>query len=195
VRPLVLHGGAAAASLRFSGLAWVIGEFVVGRRTRRGRRPRGDPTFWILIPAMVGSIAAAFPLADGVRGASISDGAAWPVIAGLTILWAGLALRAWAIIVLGRWFTVVVEVRPDQEVVQRGPYRLVRHPSYTGLLLAATGLGLALDNWLSLALCVVGPLAGLLVRIRAEEAALDAMLGERYRAYAARTRRLIPGIW
>jgi protein-S-isoprenylcysteine O-methyltransferase Ste14 len=195
VKPLVLQGGAAAGVLRASGLAWIIGELVVARHTRRGRRLSGDATFWILIGSVAISIAAAFRLADGARGASISDGAVGPAAAGLALLWAGLALRAWAIVVLGRWFTVVVDVRAGQEVVQRGPYRLVRHPSYTGLLLATVGLGLALDNWLSLALCALGPLAGVLIRIRAEEAALTAQIGERYRAYAARTRRLIPGVW
>jgi protein-S-isoprenylcysteine O-methyltransferase Ste14 len=194
VKPLVLQGGAAADVLRASGIAWVAGEALIAHRTGPRRRVT-DPTYWVVLGSIAGSLAAAFALADRVRGASISGGATWPAAAGLAILWIGLTLRGWAIVTLGRYFTVVVDVREDHEVVQRGPYRVVRHPSYTGLLIAALGLGLALDNWLSVAVCIVGPLAGLLIRIRAEEAALNAQLGERYRTYAARTRRLIPGVW
>jgi protein-S-isoprenylcysteine O-methyltransferase Ste14 len=59
-----------------------------------------------------------------------------------------------------------VRVHPDQTVVERGPYRWVRHPSYTGLIMTFVGIGLALGNWAALALLVVVPTAGLVVRIR-----------------------------
>jgi protein-S-isoprenylcysteine O-methyltransferase Ste14 len=96
---------------------------------------------------------------------------------------------------LGRFFTVDVRVHSDQTVVQRGPYRWVRHPSYSGLLIFFVGVGLALSNWLSLIILAVVPAAGLLVRIRSEERALLAALGDEYRRYAATRRRLFPGVW
>jgi protein-S-isoprenylcysteine O-methyltransferase Ste14 len=65
--------------------------------------------------------------------------------AGLVLMWAGIALRQWAVTVLGRFFTVDVRVQPDQTVVEAGPYRYVRHPSYSGMII--TFLGLALGNW------------------------------------------------
>lgn len=71
----------------------------------------------------------------------------------------------------------------------------MRHPSYTGLLLTLTGLGLALGNWLSIALLVLLPLAGVLARIRVEERALLAELGEPYRRYAEERTRLVPYVW
>jgi protein-S-isoprenylcysteine O-methyltransferase Ste14 len=79
--------------------------------------------------------------------------------------------------------------------VQRGPYRLIRHPSYTGGLLALVGAGLTRDNWLSLAALTLLPLAGVLVRIRYEEARLRDAFGADYRRYASRTARLVPGVW
>jgi protein-S-isoprenylcysteine O-methyltransferase Ste14 len=88
-----------------------------------------------------------------------------------------------------------LRVVDEQTVVDRGPYRWVRHPSYTGLLLTLVGLGLALGNWLSVLTLVVLPVAGLVVRIRVEERALLGALGEPYREYAGRHRRLVPGIW
>jgi protein-S-isoprenylcysteine O-methyltransferase Ste14 len=107
----------------------------------------------------------------------------------------GVALRLWAIHELGRFFRIVVTIQPDHRVVDTGPYRFVRHPSYTGLLLALAGAGVALDSWLSLLALTALPLAGILVRIRVEESALLDALGESYAAYEARTDRLIPGVW
>jgi protein-S-isoprenylcysteine O-methyltransferase Ste14 len=83
----------------------------------------------------------------------------------------------------------------DQPVITVGPYRLLRHPSYTGLLLACAGVGLALANWVAVAAMVVLPLAAVLWRIHAEENALLATLGDRYRAYADHHKRLVPLVW
>jgi protein-S-isoprenylcysteine O-methyltransferase Ste14 len=77
-------------------------------------------------------------------------------------------------------------------VVQSGPYRYIRHPSYTGALITLAGLGLALGNWLGL-LALLGCMTiAYGYRIKVEEAALVAALGEPYRLYMARTRRLVP---
>jgi protein-S-isoprenylcysteine O-methyltransferase Ste14 len=113
----------------------------------------------------------------------------------LVALWAGLALRIWAVVTLGRSFRTTVEVDSGQAVVQRGPYRWVRHPSYGGLLLILIGVGLLIDNWLSLAIALLLPLATLLRRIAVEEKILTQVLGSAYRDYQAHTRRLLPGVW
>jgi protein-S-isoprenylcysteine O-methyltransferase Ste14 len=97
--------------------------------------------------------------------------------------------------VLGAFFTTDVRVRADQTVVERGPYRWVRHPSYTGMIMTFVGIGLALGNWASLAVLVVVPTAGLVLRIRSEERALLEGLGEPYRRFAASRARLFPGLW
>jgi protein-S-isoprenylcysteine O-methyltransferase Ste14 len=115
--------------------------------------------------------------------------------AGLIVMWLGLAIRVWAVAALGRAFRTTVEVDPGQAVVSSGPYRWVRHPSYTGLLLIVAGLGLAVGNWLALAGCLALPLPALVRRIHVEEAELTSVLGEPYRAYRRRTKRLIPGLW
>jgi protein-S-isoprenylcysteine O-methyltransferase Ste14 len=119
----------------------------------------------------------------------------WQVIPGLVVAWLGLALRIWAIAILGRSFRMTVEVDAGQSVVVRGPYRWVRHPSYTGVLLIAAGLGLAGGTWPGLVLCLVLPAVAMLLRIRVEEAALTRVIGDPYRAYQSRTKRLVPGLW
>jgi protein-S-isoprenylcysteine O-methyltransferase Ste14 len=116
-------------------------------------------------------------------------------VAGIVVMVLGIALRAWSVIALGRNFTVYVQVRDEQPVVESGPYRLLRHPSYTGLLLVCLGIGLALGNWLALIVVVALPTAVILVRIRVEERALRAGIGEPYRRFMATRKRLIPWVW
>jgi protein-S-isoprenylcysteine O-methyltransferase Ste14 len=123
-------------------------------------------------------------------------GGGWaPVAVGLTVLAAGVALRTWAILTLGRLFKFVVVIQDDHKVVAAGPYRLLRHPSYTGGLVAFLGAGLALDSWLSMLAMVVLPLTAILARIHVEETELATALGQEYRSYASRTHRLVPGLW
>jgi protein-S-isoprenylcysteine O-methyltransferase Ste14 len=120
----------------------------------------------------------------------------WPLfVLGLVLMASGIVIREWAIRTLGRFFTVDVRVHTDQTVVERGPYRWVRHPSYTGMIVFFVGLGLALTNWVSLAVLALVPTAGLVVRIHSEQRTLLAGLGEEYRRFAATRRRLFPGLW
>lgn len=74
---------------------------------------------------------------------------------------AGIAIRQWSVALLGQLFTIDVRVHPDQTVVERGPYRWVRHPSYTGLIMSFVGIRLALGNWAALAVLAMVPTAGL----------------------------------
>jgi len=111
---------------------------------------------------------------------------------GVLLLYAGIALRLCAVVMLGAFFTTTVAVAPGQTVIDRGPYRRIRHPSYTGLLLILLGLSLGLANWLSLLVILGCALLGLAYRIRVEETALQERLGQRYQDYMRRTKRLIP---
>jgi len=98
----------------------------------------------------VGSQILAFNLAfDQVTAPISSDQAAF-LAAGSVVILLGVALRWYAIRVLGRFFTRNVAIREDQEIIRAGPYRYVRHPSCSGYLLVALSLGIALDNWLAL---------------------------------------------
>jgi protein-S-isoprenylcysteine O-methyltransferase Ste14 len=123
-------------------------------------------------------------------------GGGWTVvILGMLIFLLGLGFRYWAIFTLGRFFVHTVVIQADHHIVRSGPYRLLRHPSYTGLMIALAGLGIALQNWLSLLALVGLPLIGILIRIKVEDEALAGALGDQYVEYAEETRRLIPGLW
>jgi protein-S-isoprenylcysteine O-methyltransferase len=114
---------------------------------------------------------------------------------GLGVMLAGLLLRWWSIAHLGRFFTVDVMIASGHHVVDSGPYRLVRHPSYAGAALVVVGIGLCFGNLASFVVLLVPFLALLMRRMRVEEAALLGELGDSYRAYMGRTKRLIPGLW
>ena len=111
---------------------------------------------------------------------------------GVLMMLAGIALRGYAMALLGRYFTYDVAVQNDQPVIETGPYRYVRHPSYSGALLTFVGLALALGNWAGLALLVSCVSVAYSYRITVEEAELVAAFGDPYRHYMRRTWRLVP---
>jgi protein-S-isoprenylcysteine O-methyltransferase len=110
----------------------------------------------------------------------------------LGLLLLGLAVRWTAILTLGRFFTVDIAIHSDHAVLQTGLYRIVRHPSYTGLLLAFLGLGVYSQNWFSILGLLVPITLAICNRVVKEERALLSSLGPEYAAYCARTKRFIP---
>jgi protein-S-isoprenylcysteine O-methyltransferase Ste14 len=117
------------------------------------------------------------------------------MIIGIGLLILGSVFRRYCIHVLGKYFTAQVSVKTDQPVIEAGPYHLIRHPGYTAGFIVYFGIGLALGNWLSLIVFLIEILVVYPPRIRAEEKALLETIGEPYRAYMARTKRLIPYIY
>lgn len=117
--------------------------------------------------------------------------AAWMFWAGAAITAAGLLFTVWARVHLGRNWSGVVTLKQDHELVTSGPYRLVRHPVYTGLLLAFAGTALARDEWRGL-IAVVIMLAALWRKLRLEEKWLTQQFGEIYTHYKQRVAALIP---
>ncbi|MBL8821422.1 MAG: isoprenylcysteine carboxylmethyltransferase family protein [Planctomycetia bacterium] len=117
------------------------------------------------------------------------------VIAVFGVLIAGISLRWWAIHCLGRFFTVNVAVHSNHKVINTGPYMLLRHPSYTGLLLEFLALALAYQNLISLMIIMVPSTYIMLRRIRHEERVLKRALGEPYRVYLKKTYSLLPFVY
>lgn len=187
------------SNILFGGLVglFMLGEYTMRFRSRAykksGRRVERSSLSVVVATVVVG-VVGAIELTHW-KAAEI-DRFQFPLfVVGLVLMGAGFVVRQWSILTLGRFFTVDVRVHPGQTVIDRGPYRWVRHPSYTGLIVFFFGFGLALSNWASLAVLAVVPTFGLLVRIRAEERALFTELGDEYSRYAATRRRLLPGVW
>jgi len=131
----------------------------------------------------------------------LADPLAWPgsygawLALGVVLICSGYALRYWAILTLGRFFRFVIAIQNDHRVITNGPYRFVRHPAYTGVMLTQLGVGIALANSLSLLICLAIPMFGFIPRIQREELALTADMGAEYQDYATTTKRLIPKVW
>jgi protein-S-isoprenylcysteine O-methyltransferase Ste14 len=189
--------------LRVTGFVWLALEVALLARDRqRGTggtgRDRGTRALNFALIVIAFLVADALTAVIGKHSPLRIPGAGadgWPIIAGLVIVWLGLVIRVWSVVVLGRSFRTTVEVDAAQPVVSRGPYRWVRHPSYTGLLLTAAGFGLAFSTWPGLVLCLVLPAVAILRRIGVEETELTRVLGDPYRDYRDHTKRLIPGVW
>ncbi len=181
----------------YLGLLYLVSEalLIVARRSRQSADSTKDAgslrLLWIVI------------LVSILLGVNLSR--RWPVAAlphqhvfavvGFVIFIVGLILRWYSIIQLGRFFTVNVAIAEDHELIESGPYRWVRHPSYTGALLAFLGFGFSLGNWLALLVIMVPIFFAFGYRMNVEERALRSALGDRYTSYTRRTKRLVPFIY
>jgi protein-S-isoprenylcysteine O-methyltransferase Ste14 len=179
--------------------AWLLleaGLLIRDRVRGKGGAARDQGTLWLNIVIIAVAVVAAGMLTGVVKTTGPWQfGSAGLTVAGLLLMWTGLAVRIWAIAVLGKSFRTTVEVDSGQQVVDSGPYRWVRHPSYTGIVFVMAGLGLAYGNWPALVILLVLPAGVLIHRIFVEEAVLTEVIGRAYADYAARTKRLVPGLW
>ena len=184
-----------AASIFFVVYAlWLLSELVIGGIIPRSRR-HGTPIRYedkssrllISLSMFLSLIIAFLFAASGIT--SLPSGAFY---LGIGLMIAGILLRQWSIAVLGRYFSRTVGVQEGQAVVDRGPYRLVRHPAYTGSLLTMVGLGFVLQSWGAVLVLIAFFGVAFGYRIHVEEAVLTSKLGDEYVAYAKKTKRLIP---
>ena len=113
---------------------------------------------------------------------------------GVVLLATGQALGVWAIQALGRWFTPRIGVQHGHRLVTKGPYRFVRHPFYTGLLMTMAGFPAAFGSWVGIAM-VFPALPIILYRVRVEERELEREFGDDYREMRRRTRWMIPYVY
>ncbi len=173
---------------------WILPEVVAWRARRSGdsseAQDRGSlkliSVLWWL--GIVADVSLSFWLPQ----AAISWQRTSIFLVGLGLMLAGIALRWYSASLLGKYFTFDVAIHSGQTLIEAGPYRYIRHPSYTGALLTLLGFGVALGNWAGLvaALSCLG--LAYAYRIPTEEAALTTALGEPYRQYVGRTWRLVP---
>jgi protein-S-isoprenylcysteine O-methyltransferase Ste14 len=170
-----------------------IGTFF--QRVEKGARVRDRGSHvWIVMAVGMGVVAGIILVNANFPGTTLQRGQRLQFWIGIAVMLSGLAFRWYAIKSLGRFFTRTVATRAGQYVVDTGPYRLIRHPSYTGGLLMFLGAGIAMTNWAALLAIMAGVALGYGYRVHVEERALCADLGQPYRDYMLRTKRFIPHV-
>jgi protein-S-isoprenylcysteine O-methyltransferase Ste14 len=182
-----LIGLTVAVGLMSFASLFVGGNLSAGKREDRGNR-------WVIAAfAVIAVLSAWLPAYTDRHEFWTIDGEAvrWT---GVVLFLIGGALRLWPVYVLGNRFSGLVAIQPGHTLQTEGIYRVIRHPSYLGLLLNAVGWALAFRSGVGLLLAALN-LVPLIARIRAEERLLLSEFGEAYAAYRARTARLVPGVY
>ena len=168
----------------------VFGAALVPQRRRRSatrvKRDRGSRV--LITFAIVVSMLIAFYFGY----ANVGELPDWIFYVGISLVFLGVLVRQYAIAILGRFFSLSVQIAEDHKVVDKGPYRLVRHPSYTGVLITSIGLGLAVQSLGALLVLLLFFGVSFGYRMYVEERTLLSGLGQDYASYMKRTKRLIP---
>lgn len=128
-----------------------------------------------------------------VLGERFLPQAAWPFWAGAVLTAGGLLFAVWARVHIGTNWSGTVTIKEGHELITTGPYAMVRHPIYTGLLLALAGSALDRGEWRGVVAVLIA-LCALWRKLRLEERWMCERFGEAYRAYSLRVAALIPFI-
>lgn len=163
--------------------------FMLRNRTKENIQYRTNRQRWL---AAIGYLliftALYLPLLTGTRLLP----AWWPLLAaGTALCIAGIGLCIWSRLLLGANWSGGVAAKRNHELVIKGPYRVVRHPIYTGFLMALTGTSLVTGGTPAIVVTVICSL-GLYLKIAREETLLNDLFPGAYAAYSQRTRKLIP---
>jgi protein-S-isoprenylcysteine O-methyltransferase Ste14 len=178
-------------------IIWLVFTFllepiITGKESRRTARTREDRGSLLLIYF---SVFVSIIVAFGFAGAGITPLPSWLFIVGILLMLFGIFVREWAVTTLKGYYSPRVSVFEGHKVIDKGPYRLVRHPGYAGSILTMVGIGLAVQSSAAVLLLLVFCGIAYGYRIHVEETALLKELGEEYSKYMSRTKRLIPFIF
>lgn len=197
MRPLIYTNLIAMLILNGSFIIWFTTEMIHTFAHRVGANTvSNDHHSGLVICISLGAaVLLAYRLAGAETFATILWHPIWVFGFGIALMLIGMAFRWYAIDVLGKYFSVRLAIQPNQTVTREGPYRWIRHPSYTGSLITMLGLGLTFTNWLCLFSTPLIALAGYIYRAKVEEQMLLGSLGEQYREYMKTTKRFIPFIY
>ena len=195
LRPLPFSARPIFALIFWGAFAsWVLPEVIAWRvkRSPDSSNTRDQGSLKLIVVLWWIGIAIDFLLSLLLPQTAISWKRASFFFVGIGLMLSGIALRWYSVTILGKSFTSDVAIHSDQVLVEAGPYRYIRHPSYTGALLSLLGFGLSLGNWAGVAASLSCLGFAYAYRIPIEESALASAFGDTYRHYLKRTWRLVP---
>lgn len=180
---------AVGAAVVSAYLVWALWEGRISLRDARHESVRSDR--WTAEPYALAQGATAFSALLLESAPRVLPGH-W-LAAGALVFGAGALLRTWAVVALGELYSHRVRIADDHAIVRSGPYRWLRHPAYSGMLLAHVGLVAVFFNWVSATLVAGALVPAIVRRIHVEERALAAVPG--YSAFCRHRARLAPLLW
>jgi len=198
LRPVPFLAGPIYALIFWSAwVSWILPEAVAWRlkRAAGSAEARDKGSLSLIVVLWWTGMALDFSLSFILPQAAVSWKRNSFFFIGICLMLSGITLRWYSAGILGEYFTFDIAIHGDQALIEKGPYRYIRHPSYTGALLSLLGFGLALGNWAGLAAALSCLGTAYAYRIPVEEAALTGALGEPYRQYIRRTWRLVPFVF
>lgn len=176
---------------------WILPEIIAAKamRSRDSANARDGGSLRLISLLWVIGIILNIFLSFRLPQAKIPENKHSVFFVGICLMLFGIMFRWYSASLLGKYFTFDVATHSNQTVIEKGPYRYIRHPSYSGALLSLVGFGLALGNWAGLAAGLICLGIAYAYRIPVEEQALASALGEPYRQYLKRTWRLVPFVY
>ena len=169
-------------------MSFVVEPLFIGRGGRKERTQEDKGSAAVIFLGTFAAIVITF----GLGGANVTLLPEWAFFLGIALIFIGMAIREWAISTLKGFFLFRVGVVKDHAVVESGPYRLVRHPGYSGSIMTFVGIGFAVQSLVGVLLLLVIGCTVYWYRISVEESAMVRDLGRPYSDYMERTKRLIP---
>jgi protein-S-isoprenylcysteine O-methyltransferase Ste14 len=154
---------------------------------------RGDRSFWAISAGMFVSFY--LPPIEYIYFDAVIPRIVWIAYSGVGSVILGIALFVWARRTLGKNYSGHMAVKEDQELVKSGPYRVLRHPAYSGYFLMALGIAIGYSSILGVIAILVLLLPSMIYRMNVEEKLLSQHFGKAYCDYTQHTKRMIPGIW
>lgn len=182
--------------LSYVSAAWGVGELCIAVKTHSKSGGISKDRGSLYLIWIVCAVSVWLGIRVGSRAHAWDLPAHYPLfLIGYAVFVMGVLFRWFSIFYLGRFFTPNVVILKEHHLVDTGPYRFIRHPTYTGALCAAFGVTLTMANLAALLIILLPVLTVVLWRIRLEENALAEAFGEPYRRYRQRTKRLLPLIY
>lgn len=171
---------------------WLFQPSVSAKETADNKSNDQYSVLLIIAMSMISTIV---PIVDWAYFSPTQSGDVAITILGFLLLWSGVLLRNYSIKILGRHFTATIQLQKDHHLIQHGPYRIIRHPSYLGALVALVGSAVFLNSLAGTITAVVAMMIAYFFRINAEEKVLAGLFGKDYHNYQKTTKKLIPFFW
>ncbi len=151
--------------------------------------------FSVILILLMSLISGVVPVLDWAYFNSSPNDSKVMSVAGVIMIATGIWFRAWAVNTLGEFFTPTVQIQEEHQLINSGPYKIIRHPSYFAAFLSITGVAVLLESLTGIAVSIIAMSLAYYVRIGIEEQKLLEHFGNRYREYMLHTKKLIPFVF